>query len=191
MRHRKHKNTLGLKEGHRKAVMNNLARNVITHNRIITTAKKAKVASRFVDKLITLAKRNNLHAQRQLFSYLKSRDMVKYLVKEVAPRFQNRNGGYTRVIRYKNRIGDGALMSILELTEIPEIKETSGKKKKKKEKRKADGAADSEKSSKKKAKKEEVKNAEEKLEQPVEELPVEDGSKKQGFLKNLRGYLKK
>ncbi len=120
MRHRKHKNSLGVKEAHRKAILNNLAKNTILHNRIVTTFKKAKAASSFVDKLVTIAKKKDVNARRRIFSYLQSRELVKKLVDEIAPRFEGRNGGYTRVIKYKNRPGDGSLLAILEFTEIPE-----------------------------------------------------------------------
>lgn len=151
MRHSKHKNTLSRKESHRKALFNNLAISLIKNNRMTTTVKKAKIASQFTDKLITIAKKNDLAARRKLFSYLKSRDLVKYLVDEVAPRFANRNGGYTRVIKYKNRVGDNALLAIVEFTEIPEV-QTEKKEKPKKEKKvketaaakKADGNTDAE-----------------------------------------------
>jgi large subunit ribosomal protein L17 len=135
MRHSKHKNTLSKKEAHRKAMMNNMAINLIKSNRITTTLKKAKVASQFADQLITIAKQKDLAARRRLFAILKSRDLVKYVVDELAPRFEKRQGGYTRVIRYKNRPGDGALTAILEFTEIPEAApKKAAKKKTKKEK---------------------------------------------------------
>jgi large subunit ribosomal protein L17 len=130
MRHSKHKNTLNLKEAHRKAMLNNMAINLIKSNRITTTFKKAKITSQFTDQLITIAKQNDLTARRRLFSILKSRELVKYVVEELAPRFANRKGGYTRVIRYKNRPGDGALTAILEFTEIPEVTPKKDTKKK-------------------------------------------------------------
>jgi large subunit ribosomal protein L17 len=135
MRHSKHKNTLSRHEAHRKALVNNLAISLIKSNRIKTTLKKAKIASQFADKIITIAKKNDLTARRRLFAILKSREMVNYVVDELAPRFKERNGGYTRIIKYKNRAGDNALLAILEFTEIPETApKKEVKKKSKKEK---------------------------------------------------------
>ncbi len=171
MRHSKHKNTLSRKEGHRKALFNNLAISLIKHNRITTTHKKAKIASQFTDKLITIAKKNDLAARRKLFTYLKSRDLVKYLVEEVAPRFEKREGGYTRVIRYKNRVGDNAMLAIVEFTEIPEVKVEKKEKGKKAKKEKP--AAD--------AKKADV----------VAETSDETAGEGKGFFKKLKKNLKK
>jgi large subunit ribosomal protein L17 len=156
MRHSKHKNTISKREGHRKALFNNLAIALIQNNRITTTLNKAKIASQFTDKMITIAKKNDLAARRELFTYLKSRELVKYVVDELAPRFANRNGGYTRVIKYKNRMGDNALLAIVEFTEIPEVvKEKPKAKKEKKEKPAAKEKADvSEKVDSEEAKKE-------------------------------------
>lgn len=153
MRHSKHKNTLNRHEAHRKALVNNLAISLIKANRIKTTLKKAKIASQFTDKLITIAKKNDLAARRRLFAVLKSRELVKYVVDELAPRFKDRDGGYTRIIKYKNRPGDNALLAVLEFTEIPEVapkKDTKKKSKKekapsvKKEKKDAEKEAPSE-----------------------------------------------
>ena len=123
MRHRKHKNTLGLVTAHRKAVLMNLAIALIENNRIKTTLTKAKAVSPFVDKLVTLAKKGDLASQRKIFSYLRSRDLVKKMVSEIGPRFKDREGGYTRILKYKNRVGDGALQAFLEFTEIPVVEE--------------------------------------------------------------------
>ena len=172
MRHRKHKNTLSRREGHRKALVNNLAISLIKNNRIMTTHKKAKVASQFTDRLITIAKEKDLNARRKLFSYLKSRELVKYLVDDLAPRFEKRNGGYTRVLKYKNRVGDGAMMAILEFTEIPEV--VTDKKKKGK-----------------KAKKPKLPVSEKKKEAKEDAEEAEKGSEKKGFFKKLKKNLKK
>jgi large subunit ribosomal protein L17 len=173
MRHSKHKNTLSRKEAHRKAMVNNLAINLIKTNRITTTLKKAKVASQFTDKLITIAKKKDLAARRRLFGILKSRDLVKYVVDELAPRFEKRDGGYTRVIRYKNRPGDGALTAILEFTEIPE---TAPKKEtKKKSKKTTKPAAD--------------KKETEKKEDTSDEKTKK--SEEKGFFKKLKRNIKK
>ena len=197
MRHQKHRNSLGVRSGHRRALLNNLVIGLIKYNRITTTLKKAKVTAQLADKLITLAKRKDLHAQRTLYSYLQSRELVKYFVDEVAPRFINRTSGYTRVIRYKNRVGDGALLALLEFTEIPEIKEKSGKgkkgkkqpKKSKKEIEAKNGDDVSHVSSEKAV--EERKDQKEEKERDEKDETIDKKSKKGGFFTNLRGFLKK
>jgi len=188
MRHQRHKNSLGLTVSHRKAVLNNMARNLIINNRIKTTHKKAKAASQFIDKLITLAKRKDLHAQRQLFASLKSRSLVKNIVNEIAPRFANREGGYTRILKYKKRVGDGAQMAILEFTEIP-LKDLTKEKKAKKSKKKKTDDSEQAKSDVKKPKKTQTSKDDKDTANDVAEPEKDD--KKSGFFDNLRGYLKK
>lgn len=168
---------MSLKSGHRQALLNNLVIGLIKNNRIQTTHKKAKAASQFADKLITLAKRKDVHAQRQLYVYLKSRELVKKLVDEIAPRFEGRSGGYTRVLKFKNRRGDNALMSILEFTELPEKVELDKKGK----------AKDAKKVAAKKSEKADKKD----LAHDDDADLIEKRSKKSGFFSNLRGYLKK
>jgi len=200
MRHQKHRVSLGLKSGHRKALLNNLVRGLVEHNRITTTLKKAKAASRVADRLITIAKRKDLHAQRQLFAYLKSRTLVQYVMNEIAPCFQNRKGGYTRVIRYKNRNGDGAPLAILEFVEIPVKEEKKhAKKKQKKEKKPSEDVVSDVKEEKvaqddtpagktKEPAKDKQKAAEESSQ---EDKTADKDEKKSGFFTNLRGFLKK
>jgi large subunit ribosomal protein L17 len=85
------------------------------HERIVTTVPKAKEARRVADKMITLAKRGDLHARRQAFSYIRSKDVVAKLFNEIPAQFTDRQGGYTRIIRTGTRLGDAAPMAILEL----------------------------------------------------------------------------
>jgi len=193
MRHQRHRTSLGLKTGHRKAVMRNLAKALIKHNRIITTVKKAKITSQFVDTLITLAKRNDMHVRRQLFAQLQSRDLVKHLVDVVAPRFVKRNGGYTRIIRYAHRRGDGALMAIVEFTEIPEVEKTTKDKKKRKKTQAKENAESSvaKESAEKKDKKSKKEETVEDERTSQKDQAAEERPKKSGFFTNLRGYLKK
>src|SRR6266404_2829316 len=116
MRHLKAGRKLGRNATHRLALMRNLARALFTHERIITTVEKAKEARRFVEKLITLAKRGSLHARRLALARLPHRDIVEKLFTEIAPRYQDRAGGYTRVIkRHQRRLGDGGKTAFLEL----------------------------------------------------------------------------
>ena len=200
MRHQRHRMSLGLKSGHRRALLNNLVRGLVEHNRITTTLKKAKAASRVADRLITIAKRKDLHAQRQLFAYLKSRTLVKYVMNEVAPCFKDRNGGYTRVIRYKNRNGDGSPLAILEFVEIPvkEEKKHAKKKQKKEKKPSKDVASDirEEKITQDDAPAGKIKEPAHDKQVAAEDTaqegePAEKDEKKSGFFTNLRGFLKK
>jgi large subunit ribosomal protein L17 len=103
--------------------MRNLARALIEHGRIITTVEKAKEARRFVEKLITLAKKNSLHSRRLVLARLHDKDATAKLCKEIAPRFADRPGGYTRVIkRTQRRLGDAGKTAFLELLKEGETK---------------------------------------------------------------------
>lgn len=123
MRHLKAGRKLGRNATHRLALMRNLARALFEHDRIITTVEKAKEARRFVEKLITLAKKGTLHARRLALMRLPDRDSVEKLFSEIAPRFQDRQGGYTRVIkRHQRRLGDAGKTAFLELLKEGETK---------------------------------------------------------------------
>jgi large subunit ribosomal protein L17 len=103
--------------------MRNLARALFTHGRITTTEEKAKEARRFVEKLITLGKQGTLHARRLALARLPDRDIVAKLFDEIAPRYHDRAGGYTRVIkRHERRLGDGGKTAFLELLQEGEVK---------------------------------------------------------------------
>jgi len=125
MRHRKHHGSLGLPTGHRRAVLANLATALLTHGRIETTEAKARAMRSYVEKLITLSKRGDLHARRQVLAKLRHRSVVDHLFTDVAPAFSDRNGGYTRTIKTGFRAGDAAPMAIIELVDQPKAK-TSG-----------------------------------------------------------------
>jgi large subunit ribosomal protein L17 len=123
MRHLKAGRKLGRNAPHRLALMRNLARALFEHERIITTVEKAKEARRFVEKLITLAKTGTLHARRLALARLPDQDAVKKLFSEIGPRFQDRAGGYTRVIkRHQRRLGDAGQTAYLELLKDGETK---------------------------------------------------------------------
>jgi len=123
MRHLKAGRKLGRNASHRLALMRNLTRALIEHERIITTLEKAKEARRFVEKLITLAKKGTLHARRLALQRLPDKDTVHKLFTEIGPRFQDRPGGYTRVIkRHERRLGDGGRTAFLELLKEGETK---------------------------------------------------------------------
>ena len=123
MRHRRAGRKLGRNASHRLALMRNLARALFEHGRIITTVEKAKEARRFVEKLITLAKKGTLHARRLALAKLPDRDSVAKLFDEIGPRFRDRPGGYTRVIkRHYRRLGDAGRTAYLELLKEGETK---------------------------------------------------------------------
>jgi large subunit ribosomal protein L17 len=115
MRHLKDGRKLGRTASHRRATLAHLASALFEHKQIRTTTAKAKEARRFAERLITHAKKNTVAARRLVFSKLRRRNVVKVLFDEIAPKFSDRNGGYTRVIKLGRRQGDGAELSVLEL----------------------------------------------------------------------------
>ena len=118
MRHGVKDNKFGRNQKLRQATVRDLARAALKHERITTTHAKALGARKLIDKLITLGKKNTLAAKRTAFSILIDHNLVSALFNKIAPRFQNRQGGYTRLIKYAiNRQGDNAQMTLLELTE--------------------------------------------------------------------------
>ena len=117
MRHKKGINKLGRTGPHRRALMRNLATELFRHERIETTDAKAKALRSFAEKLITLAKRGDLHARRQAAAQSQDRDTLKKLFSELAERFQDRPGGYTRVLKLENRTGDNSPMALIELVD--------------------------------------------------------------------------
>lgn len=115
MRHRRRTDRLGCKTPHRKAMLGNMVTSLLRHGRIVTTIPRAKEVRRVADKMVTLAKRSDLHARRQAFSVIRDRKVVTKLFDELGKEFAGRNGGYTRIIRKGPRRGDCAMMSIVEL----------------------------------------------------------------------------
>ncbi len=115
MRHLKSGRKLGRNPAHRRATLRNLVTNVIERERITTTLSRAKAARSLVEQVITLGKRDSLHARRQAAAYLMTPAATKKLFSNIAPRFADRAGGYTRIIHAGWRIGDGARVAILEL----------------------------------------------------------------------------
>ncbi len=141
MRHRKKVKKLGRPTGHRKALLRNLASQIILHHEIKTTLAKAKAARSFIERLITYAKKDTVHARRLAFKQLQNRTLVKKLFDEIGPAFEDRNGGYTRVIKLGQRRGDGAELAILQLVGFESsMVETPKKAKKQKAKPKAQPA---------------------------------------------------
>jgi large subunit ribosomal protein L17 len=115
MRHRKKVKKLNRPKAHRTALLKNLARSLLIHYGIITTLSKAKETNKLISTLITLGKKGTLFARRRAFTYLQDKLLVKKLFEEIAPRFADRRGGYTRIIQLGPRKGDGAKIALLEL----------------------------------------------------------------------------
>ncbi|MFY0643793.1 MAG: 50S ribosomal protein L17 [Bacteroidia bacterium] len=121
MRHGKRFNHLGRKKGHREAMLNNMASSLIIHKRIFTTTAKAKALRKFVEPLITKSKDNTTHSRRVVFSYLQDKTAVDELYTVVAPKVGDRPGGYTRILKTHNRLGDNAEMCMMELVDFNEM----------------------------------------------------------------------
>jgi len=120
MRHSKTINHLGRTSSHRKSMLSNMATSLIMHKRITTTTAKAKALKTFVEPLITKSKEDSTHSRRIVFSYLKDKEAVTELFREISPKVGERPGGYTRILKTGNRIGDNAEMCILELVDYNE-----------------------------------------------------------------------
>ena len=127
MRHKKAINHLGRKDGHRKAMLANMASSLIMHKRINTTVAKAKALKTYVEPLITKSKEDTTHSRRTVFSYLKNKEAVKELFSIISPRIADRPGGYTRVLHTGFRQGDGADMALIELVDFNEAALASAK----------------------------------------------------------------
>lgn len=138
MRHRVKGRKLGRSPAHRKALFRNQLASLVKEERIKTTLPKAKELRPIAEKVVTQGKRDTLHARRQVNRWLPERDLVKKVFDDIAPRFQERPGGYTRIIKLGPRQGDGAEMAVIEFVETgvsePEPDKKKGKKKEKKAK---------------------------------------------------------
>ena len=120
MRHNKKVNHLGRKTAHRKAMLANMASSLMIHKRISTTLAKAKALRMYVEPLITKAKDDTTHSRRVVFSYLQDKDAVSELFREISSKIADRPGGYTRILKTGNRLGDNAEMCIMELVDYNE-----------------------------------------------------------------------
>jgi large subunit ribosomal protein L17 len=148
MRHRVAGKKLGRKTAHRLMMFRNMVTSLLDKERIRTTLDRAKAVRPIAEKMITLGKRESLHARRQALAFIKDPEVVAKLFSTIAPRFAQRNGGYTRILRLGFRDGDGAQMAIIELigSEFkPAKKKEEGKKAKKGQKEEKEAAAGSEK----------------------------------------------
>ena len=121
MRHRKAGKRLGRTSSHRVAMFRNMVTSLFEHERIITTTEKAKEVKPIAEKLITLAKRGDLHARRQALGFIRSKDIVDKLFSVIKDKFADRNGGYTRILQTGVRKGDAAAMAIFELVGYEEV----------------------------------------------------------------------
>ena len=178
MRHnRRTRERLGRTHSERKALVENLVSSLLRHQQIKTTLQKAKAARSLAERLITLGKKDTLAARRQVFSYLQDHTLTSKVFKEVAPRFKNRVGGYTRILHLQRRKGDGADLALLELTEKEIIvkEPPKGKEKKHDHPHPAEGQA-------KGAAKAETHES--KREEPKKEQP------KKGFFRNISKFFR-
>ncbi len=142
MRHRVKGRKLSRTASHRKATLIALSTSLLRHKRIKTTVAKAKETRRFVERIITKARKGDLHSKRQVMDLLKDKEVVKELFSEIVEKVGDRPGGYTRVVRLGQRVGDGAEMAIIELVDYNEVisaeeKERKEEKVKEKEEKKA------------------------------------------------------
>ena len=124
MRHGKKINHLGRTNSHRKAMLSNMATSLLKHKRITTTLAKAKALRKYVEPLITKSKTDSTHSRRTVFSYLKDKEVVTILFREIAEKVANRPGGYTRIIKLANRLGDNSEMAIIELVDYNDVYNT-------------------------------------------------------------------
>jgi large subunit ribosomal protein L17 len=121
MRHGKKVNHLGRTDSHRKAMLANMASSLIKHKRISTTLAKAKALRMYVEPLLTKSKTDTTHSRRIVFGYLQDKETVTELFRDIAAKIANRPGGYTRIIKLNNRLGDNAEMALIELVDYNEV----------------------------------------------------------------------
>lgn len=188
MRHGKKVNHLGRTDSHRKAMLANMASSLIKHKRISTTLAKAKALRMYVEPLITKSKSDTTHSRRVVFGYLQDKETVAELFRDIAAKVANRPGGYTRIIKLNNRLGDNAEMALIELVDYNEVygKEAEAAEKKttrrgRSKAKKSDAAPVSESEPVAAAKPEALEEAVEEepvavTETPVAEVPVDDAA---------------
>ncbi len=139
MRHGKKFNHLGRTSSHRKAMLSNMATSLIKHKRITTTLAKAKALRQYVEPLITKSKNDTTHSRRTVFSYLQDKEAVTILFREISEKVATRPGGYTRIIKLENRLGDNAEMAFIELVDYNEVYKKDGEAKERKSTRRRGG----------------------------------------------------
>lgn len=183
MRHGKKHNHLGRTTSHRKAMLANMASSLIKHKRISTTLAKAKALRVYVEPIITKSKNDTTHSRRIVFSYLQDKETVTELFRDVAAKVANRPGGYTRIIKLNNRLGDNAEMALIELVDYNEVygQDTAAAEKKttrrgRSKAKKADAPAAEAKAPKAEAAVEDAVVVEEEAAPAVEETPATEES---------------
>ena len=177
MRHRKKFNHLGRKKAHRKAMLSNMAISLIEHKRIKTTVAKAKALRSFVEPLINRSKEDTMHSRRMVFKKLQNKQAVNELFREISQKVAEREGGYTRILKTGNRLGDNAEMCIIELVDYNEnyYSDKSAQTKKKRTRRRGKSKTASEKIAETSEKVEETEATEEKeVKAETSENKVED-----------------
>ncbi|RME66618.1 MAG: 50S ribosomal protein L17 [Nitrospirae bacterium] len=132
MRHRRRTKRFGRTTNQRKALFRNLLYSLFLHERIETTVAKAKELRRLAERMVTIAKRDDLHARRLCLQMLPNRQAVAKLFSDIAPRFKDRNGGYTRIVRTRRRVKDQAEMAVIEFIDYEERRSAQEPKKKEK-----------------------------------------------------------
>jgi len=175
MRHRKKGRKLNRTASHKKALMRNLANQLFEHKEIRTTTAKAKEARSTVERLITYAKKGDLHHRRLAFSFLRQKATIKMLFDEIGPSYSDRQGGYTRIIKLGKRLGDGAAMSILQLVGFEALGDTARAEKKKRARKKQERAA----AAKEDLKTEETKKPDQEAKKDTVEKPAAETEVKQ------------
>ncbi|MBZ0169999.1 50S ribosomal protein L17 [Candidatus Methylomirabilis lanthanidiphila] len=141
MRHRKAGRKLGRTTAHREMLLRNLLTSLFHYEKIVTTEAKAKELRKLADKVITLAKRGDLHARRQAAEVVQGEDVLKKLFDSIGSRYKDRNGGYTRLTKLEYRMGDGAPLAAIELAEVGAAVEPSAKPAKRRSRRGDKGKA--------------------------------------------------
>lgn len=172
MRHGNKNNHLGRTTSHRKAMLANMATSLILHKRITTTLAKAKVLRGYVEPLLTKSKNDTTHSRRTVFSYLQDKDATSILFREVAEKIANRPGGYTRIIKLENRLGDNAEMAIIELVDYNTVYGNDAAAPAKKSTRRRGGAGTKAKTAAPVAAEEAVVVEDVKEEEPAAEVPA-------------------
>src|SRR5690625_627541 len=184
MRHGKKISSLGRKAAHRNAMLSNMANSLIEHKRITTTVAKAKALRVYLEPLLTKSKTDSTHSRRVVFSYLQNKDAVTELFREVAPKIADRPGGYLRIIRLGNRLGDNAEMCMIELVDFNELMVKEPKEKKTRRSRRGGGSKTEAKSNEAKSSTEE--STEVKEETSEKEAPKKEAAKKETSKKEAK-----
>lgn len=174
MRHGKKINHLGRTDSHRKAMLANMASSLILHKRITTTVAKAKALRVYVEPILTKAKNDTTHSRRTVFSLLQNKEVLTVLFREVADKIANRPGGYTRIIKLGNRLGDNASMALMELVDFNELYNTDAKVEKKSTRRR--GAKKATKTSSVQTAPAEIKDDFEGIDLPEDDKPSADNN---------------